>query len=619
MVAVAVVVIFLECETDLNWVRGSFNFARTATSAPLDTTNTSGNGFASFLLGQVSSAGLETKRFVSDQWKYYAFYAQDDWKVSRKLSLSYGIRYEYTPPTTEGYFPDAFSNFNPKLSNVYAGGRPGAIEYAGSGEGRNGRKSLFDAWPYGFSPRLGLAYTINDKTVLRASAARTFGSVKNTGGSSHFQGFIGNYTFNSANGNLAPAFNLDDGYPAWPAPPFLRAEGGNAANPGSNDAPYWQSYDAGRLPEYYNWSIGLQRALPGNMVVEAGYNAQQGRHLVTNAVSINQIEPSVFFGWANRLGGVEAARTLFNSDITSATARNAGFTLPYPNFRGTVKQSIRPFPQFNSINTGGDGGDRSGSSTYHAFVVKWEKRYSSGLTFLNSYVFSKVFTNADTANASSGSTMTHYNRALDKTVGASDQTHNVKFTYSYELPFGKGKQYITSGVGSHVLGGWRIAGIHQYASGTPMSVSPGYGFEFFGGNRVSVNSLQGWKDTSYTSDKFDPNKDLWWDVSKFDKTPTDVRPGNATAVYVAKSSLGFAPVRNPDMRSPWNLSENVSVARTFRFSERVRLDFRAEAFNLANRVRWGGPDGGLTSNNFGRITSLGNSPRQLQLGMKVVF
>jgi hypothetical protein len=458
--------------------------------------------------------------------------------------------------------------------------------------------------------------------VLRISAARTFGSMKNTGGSSHFQGFIGDYSFNTLDSNLTPAFRLDDGYPAWPAPPFLRPEGPNAGNPGSNDIPFWQESDAGRLPEFYNWSIGIQRALPGNMVIEASYNAQLGRHLVTNAVQINQIHPDVFFGWAQRLGGIEQARTLFNSRIDSALAVANGFTRPYANFPGSnsVKQTLRPFPQFNNINTGGDGGDRSGSSTYHAFVVKWEKRYSSGLTFLNSYVYSKIFTNADTANATGGSTMTHYNRRLDKTVGASDQPHNLKFSYSYELPFGKGRRFLSNGgFGGALLGGWRIAGIHQYASGTPMSVGPGYGFEFFGGNRVSVNSLEGWKNTNYTAGKFDPNKDLWWNVAKFNRTPTDVRPGPETAVWVARSSLGGAPVRNPHMRSPWNLSENVSVARTFSFGERVRLDFRGEAFNLFNRVRWGGPDGGLTSNNFGRIVSLGNSPRQLQLGLKFVF
>jgi hypothetical protein len=598
---------------------GSLSFARTATSEPLDTTNTSGNGFASFLLGQVGSASLESERVVSDQWRYYAGYVQDDWRANSKLSISLGVRWEYTPPTVEGYFPDGYINFNPNLPNEYAGGRLGAIEYAGVGEGRTGTRTLYDAWPYGFSPRLGIAYTMDSNTVLRMSAARTFGAMKNTGGSSHYTGFIGTYAFNSTNGNLSPAFNLDAGYPEWPKPPFLRPEGLRADSPASNNTSYWQSYDAGRLPEYYNWSIGIQRGLPGDMVVEAAYNAQLGRHLPANAVSLNEIHPDVFFGWAQRLGGIEAARTLFNSNINSAAARNAGISLPYPNFTGTVKQSLRPYPQFNTINTGSDGGDRSGSSTYHALVLKWEKRYSMGLTFLNSYVFSKTFTNAGAANASGAATMTQYNRSLNKGLAANDQTHILKFSYSYELPFGKGKPFLSSGVAGQIFGGWRVAGIHEYSSGFPMMVTPGYGFEFFGGNRVSVNSLEGWKDTSYAGDKFDPNKDLWWDVSKFSETPTDVKPGDDIAVYVAKSSLGDAPVRNPRMRRPWNLTENISVSRTFRIGESVRFDLRAEGFNILNRVRWGGPDSGLTSNNFGRITSQANLPRQMQLGLKFNF
>ncbi len=598
---------------------GSMGFSRLATSTPLDTTNTSGNAFASFLLGYVGSASMETERFVSNQWKHFAWYAQDDWRVNHRLTISYGLRWDYTPPTVEGHHPDAYSNFNPSIANPYADGLPGVVEYAGFGEGRLGRRTLFNAWPYGFSPRIGLAYTINDKTVLRVSGARTFGAIKNTGGSSHFQGFIGNYSFTSIDSNITPAFHLDDGYPFWPAPPFLRPEGQNAANPQANSVPFWQSYDAGRLPEFYNWNIGIQRALPGDMVIEASYSAQLGRHLATNVVRMNQIHPDVFFGWADRLGGIEAARTLFNSNINSPAARAAGIPLPYANFTGSVKQALRPYPLFGDINAGGDGGDRSGASTYHAFILKWEKRYSSGLTFLNSYVFSKMFSNADVANANVGETMTHYNRALDKTLARSDQPHNWKFSYSYELPFGKGRKYLSSGVAGQIVGGWRIAGIHQYSSGTPMMVSPGYGFEFFGGNRVSVNSLEDWKNTNYANGKFDPNKDLWWDQSKFDKTPTDVAPGGDVAVWVAKSSLGTAPVRNPRVRTPWNLSESVSIARTFHFSESIRLDFRGEAFNLFNRVIWGGPDNGLTSQNFGRVTSQANTPRQLQLGLKLMF
>jgi hypothetical protein len=599
---------------------GSLAFARTSTSVPLDQTNTSGNSFASFLLGQVSSAALQTERFVSDQWKYYAFYAQDDFRISPKLNISYGLRWEYTPPTVEGYGPDQYMNFNPSLPNAYAGGIPGAIEYAGFGEGRTNTRTLYPGWPWGFSPRIGIAYTLNDNTVLRLSAARTFGSMKNTGGSSHWQGFIGEYSFNNNTNNVDPAFLLDEGYPAWPAPPFLRPEGLNASNPGSNNVNYWQTYDAGRLPEYYNWSFGLQRGLPGNMVIEAGYNAQLGRHLATNQVSLNQVDPNIFLAHAQRLGSIDTARTLFLRDINHPEAVAAGFRKPYPNFTGTVRQSLRPFPQFNTINTAGDGGDRSGSSSYHAFILKWEKRYSSGLTFLNSYVFSKTLSNVGAANADGSSTMTHYNRALNWTYAGNDQPHSVKFSYSYELPFGKGKPFLAGGFGSAVLGGWRIAGIHQYASGTPMSLNPGYNpFDaVFASNRVSVNSHEDWKNTNYKGDKFDPNADLWWDVNNMDRTPTD-SPRSDVAVWVARSSFGNAPARNGAVRSPWNLSENVTISRTFRFSEGVKLDLRGEGFNIFNRVRWGGPENNLTSQNFGRVTSQANTARQIQLGLKLSF
>jgi hypothetical protein len=592
---------------------GSFSFSRMATSFPLDQTQATGNGFASFLLGYVGSANMQTPRVVSNQWRHLAFYAQDDWRVRRNLTLSYGLRWEHTPPTVEGRFPNGYSNFNPDLPNPRAGGRLGAMEYAGFGEGRVGRRSLYDAWPYGFGPRIGLAWSINDKSVLRVSGARTFGSVKNTGGSSHFHGFIGDYSFPNLNQHLTPTFMLDDGYPFWPQPPFLTPDGQNG-----NSVPYWQPYDAGRLPEFYNWSFGLQRMLPGNQVVEINYNAQLGRHLTTNNVAINQVDPNIFFDYANRLGGVDAAISLFNSQITSTAARNAGVPFPYPGFTGPVRQALRPYPQFNDINTGSDGGDRSGSSTYHAMIVKWEKRYSSGLTFLNSYVLSKMFTNAETANANANGPMTHYNRRLDKAISRSDQTHNLKFSYSYEFPFGKGKRFLSSGVLNHIVGGWRISGIHQYASGTARGIGPGYSFPIFAGNRITVLDYEGWKNTNYTGDKFDPHKDLWWNTGMFPRTPTDVAPQGAKA-YVAKSSFGTATVRNPKERGPWNLNESVSLARTFRFTEGVRLDFRVEAFNLLNRVQWGGPDSTVTSNNFGLVTSQGNQPRQMQFGLRLQF
>ena len=153
-----------------------------------------------------------------------------------------------------------------------------------------------------------------------------------------------------------------------------------------------------------------------------------------------------------------------------------------------------------------------------------------------------------------------------------------------------------------------------------MSLSTSYNpfSAIFAGNRVSVQSLDDWKNTSYVGDKFDPNKDLWWDSGKIQVAPTDT-PGSTAAVYVARTTFGNSPARNPRARSPLNLSENVTLARTLRFGEGVRLDIRGEAFNLLNRVRWGGPDSSINSQNFGRVTSQSNTPRQIQLGLKLNF
>ena len=136
--------------------------------------------------------------------------------------------------------------------------------------------------------------------MVRLSGARIFGSVKNTGGSSHWNGFIGGYNVTAPAFPASSAFNWDQGWPAWPEPPFLVPETLNGSN-----IPYWQPYDSGRLPEYYTWTLNMQRQLPGRFVVEAGYNAQLGRHLTTNLLSLNQVDPSIFYGLrpAVRAGG----------------------------------------------------------------------------------------------------------------------------------------------------------------------------------------------------------------------------------------------------------------------------------------------------------------------------
>ncbi len=611
---------------------GNFVFARGATGVPNDPTQNSGSSFATFLLGEVASSSIQTLRFVSDQWRYYGAYAQDDWRINNRLTINYGLRYDYTPPTTEGHYPDGYSNFDPTLPNVRAGNRPGAMIFAGEGQGRTGQRTMYPGWKWGFGPRFGLAWSLNDKTVVRASAARSFGPVKNTGGSSHFQGFFQDTGFGSASLPASSLFNWDSGIPHWDPPPFLVPWLQNERN-----VNYWQPYDSGRLPEYYSWSLNIQRELGRDLLVEVGYNASLGRHLTTSLVNLNQVNPQHFYDLVARYRAegnadpVNSARVLLSSSINSAEARRLGIPIPYQGFTlsRSVAEALRPYPQYTDINTQNDGGDRSGTSNYHALIVKVEKRYSNGLTFLNSYVLSKQMSTAEAANAGGNNRMDHYNRRADKTISGADQTHVFKLNYSYELPFGPGRRYLNSGALSHVIGGWRVAAIHVYASGNPFdTIGPGYGFLPTAGNRLTVLDYEGWR-AATRGEKFDPFVDRWWDCTAFQRAQVTAtaavlnacgQPLTGTAkAFAARDRFGTASSRNPKERTPWFFNENISVARTFFFTEKLKMDFRWEAFNVLNRVRWGGPNGDLNSQDFGLVRSQGNTPRQMQFGLKLEF
>ena len=583
---------------------GAYNFNRGATAGflpngTLDTTGASGNAFASFLLGDVQSSDITTDRYVSDRWRYYSAYAQDDWRVNNKLTLNYGLRYEYTPPTFEGYYPDGYSNFNPNLPNPAADGRLGASEFAGDGAGRTGKRTMYDAWPWGFSPRFGAVYTMNSETVARVSAARTFGSVKNTGGSSHWNGFIGGYNVTAPALPASSAFNWDQGWPAWPEPPFLVPHTLNGSN-----IPYWQAYDSGRLPEVLH--------VDGEPAAAAAWPLCRGGRLQRAArPSPDHEPPQPQPGRSRDLLRVRpavrpaGAINLMNSRMDSTLARQANIPYPYPSFPGSqsVRQALRPYPQYLDIDTGADGGDRSGRSSYHAFVLKGEKRYESGLTFLSSYVFSKTFSlRSDRANAGDGRAMNHFNRDAEKgTVGVRpDPRHQAELQLRAAVR--TRKPFLRTGVISKIAGGWRISGVHAYASGYPLSVGPGYGLPLNAGdNRITVLDYNGWRAPT-RGDNFDPLVDLWWDPNAFRRDPVDtIDQLQGYKGGVLRAEFGNATVRNPNARGPWFLSENISVARTFGIAK-TRLEFRLEVFNLFDCKIWAAPDSTITSANFGRIT-----------------
>ena len=557
-----------------------------------------GNGFASFLLGQGFTGGTENDRFVGQQWKSHAWYIQDDWKVSQKLTLNLGVRYEFTLPPTEQL--DKWSDFDPTLPNARAGGLPGALRFAGFGPGRENSRTITPGWYGGIGPRFGLAYAMDSKTVIRASIGRSFGVAKTITGSTHFEGSTLVFSAMSLDNGVTPIFLLDQGLPPYTKPPVIDPGFSNGASPA-----YWDG-EAVRLPENYQWTMSVQRQLSDTLVFEGNYSATIGAHLVAGLKRYNQLP----FSALERYG-----RSLLSSSIDSPAARAAGLSRPYQDincqFSATcnpvsVAQALRPFPQYRDINTSSGAGDKSGHSSYHSVVLRLDKRYSAGVTLQGSYVFSKLLTDADGYNPDNG-TLDHYNRRLEKSIGEFDLTHNLKMTYIYELPFGKGQRWLNGGPASWVLGGWRLAGTHFYSSGYPLGLGNSAalgGILFNGRSAATVTSYDGWF-SNISNPNWSGTDRYFQQASFFGPQPTD-RAGNVTR-------------HNPKARQPWNLNENFSLAKSFRITESARVDLRWEMFNAFNRFR---PNPGSTNvqdPNFGRVQSQLNEPRRMQLGLKVYF
>jgi hypothetical protein len=272
-----------------------------------------------------------------------------------------------------------------------------------------------------------------------------------------------------------------------------------------------------------------------------------------------------------------------------------------------VNQALRPFPQYLTIVTGTQGGDKSGHSTYHAMVLRAERRYSSGLMFQWNYVLSKLITDADSyfAPGGAGAAQDQYNRGLEKSIGQFDQTHALKLSTLYELPFGRGKRYAMRGLLDRLAGGWRIGAILSYMSGFPVALARNNPLPIYNAvTRPVVTSYDNWR-APLKGEKFDPAVDRFLDPSAFPAQPNELF-GNATR-------------QNPKVRAFPSFNENISVAKSFAFGEQTRLDFRAEAFNLFNRVQFGTGSLNLNSNAFGVVNTQANSPRQMQLALKLYW
>src|SRR5581483_5142206 len=450
----------------------NFNSAQTqGYNAAGSLVTTTGNAYASYLLGAVNSSGISQNAIgeTGGRYKDYAAYFQDDWKVNPRLTLNLGLRWDLMGPFKE--VNNLMSFFDPNLPNAAAGGHLGALNFVGSGPNHCNCDTPVSTHYKNFGPRLGAAYRLNDKTVLRAGYAIMYVHVGGVGGRNNSRQGLSQLGFNATNnatspGNNDPAYYWDNGVPPIAqAPPFIDPTYGTGfitSNPTGVQNPTYGSPDIGGKPPYYqNWNFGLQRSLSANMTLGLAYSGSTGKFLAGpgNGGSTPLNLPGLQY---LRLGSLLTA-TANTANIAAAQAIFPEIKLPFPNYVGTIGQMIRPYPQYSSISAPWFD---VGQSNYQGLQVTANRRFAKGATFNAGYTFSKELDNL------LASTRNPFDYSLEKSRGGIDHRHVFQGTFAYQLPFGAGRAFNPGNAAVRALvSRWTLSGLLTFASGAPLAIT----------------------------------------------------------------------------------------------------------------------------------------------------
>lgn len=570
---------------------GTYAFSQFATG--LTGAGASGHSFASFLLGAPATAAMQYGLPLLARSQALGFFAQDDWKLTSRLTLNYGLRFEMQEPWHDR--DGNASNLDLTKPNSAAGGLPGILVYAGQGEGRLGKSSLVDNYWGGWGPRLGLAWQAASSTVVRAGAGvfyapRRYANVIT-------EGFSSSVSLSSTDGGYTPVFFLDQGWPQGVAvkPPFIdptRVNGraGSYLNPDAENG-------SGRLARTVQTQISIQQRV-GSAVLEVGWVSTQGRHIPNSTLeNLNQVDARYL-----SLGD------LLRKSITDPAVAAQGFRAPYAGFSGTLAQALRPYPQFQAISY---TDSPSGNSNYHALLAKFEQRFTSGLAVLGSYTFSKMISDVEMVQSANSQLQNSSDRRSERSVSSIDVPHRLLGSIAYELPFGKGKRWLTSGIAAHVLGGFALSGIFNYEAGAPLRVTIPNSMAIFSG-QLRPNLVSG-VDPVVSS-----NHGEFRALNTLSGESGDVRLNKAAFAAPAVHTFGNLGPYLPTIRAFGYSNEDLSLSKRWLFGEGRLFELRTDWFNAFNRVQLSVPVTDLTSAYFGRITSQ-KSPRAIQLGLRFAF
>jgi hypothetical protein len=573
---------------------GVLTFGTNWTRGPLDTSAASpiGQGMASLLYGLPTGGNFPIAANYAEQVKVFALYFQDDWRVSRKLTLSWGLRYELPSPMNErfdrsvkGFDFEAPSPIEDAVRAAYAANPipqipaaqfrvRGGLTYPGV----SGASSLL--WNYNktnFMPRISFAYSITSDTVFRGGYGIYFEPIGVPNQDVIQTGFSQTTTLNPT---------LDNGlhFIATAANPFpggfllpLGAAGGLSTNLGQSVSFFSQN---GKNPYVQRWQFALQRSLPAQSVLEVSYVGNRG---VRQRISRN------LDSLPNQYLSTSSFRDQATINLLSAQVPNPFYPLlPGTSLSGTTvarSQLLMPYPQFTGVSVDVN----QGYSWYHSMQTRFEKRFSAGFTSSVSWTWSKLMEARTYLNG--GDPMP------ERVISDQDRTHRLVVTAIYELPFGRGRRFGRSlpGFVSRVISGWQASGIYQGQSGAPL----GFGNAIFLGNLAEIpipNSQR--------------TVDRWFNVDAGFERNSGLQPSqNLRTLSSRFSGIRADGANNLDM----------AIIKNTRIREGLQLQLRFEGINALNHPQFNPPNTTPSSSAFGQVTETWASPRTVLFAAKILF
>jgi hypothetical protein len=540
-----------------------------------------GIGLADLFLNAASGVSYTVRPLEEHRHPYYAFYVQDEYKLSKRLTMNFGVRYNLELPRTEKNNQYVFLDLD--SASPIAGKVVGFPNLRGGVGFVTGRTQLSDT--NNWDPRIGLAWLVNDKTVIRSG----FGIfhhplVPNT---DNAQGFSRTTSaVASQPDGVTPTYALANPFPQGIQQP-LGNKDGLLTNLGLGvTGPIRQQ----RLPYQSQWSFDIQRQLPWKLVIDVGY-AGTAAVALPSGVQYNQIPDSALSQ------GTSLLQTVANPFFGVITDPSSTLS------RSTVQrgQLLRPYPQFTGM-TGAQV--PSGHSTYHGMQMRVERRFSNGLSTLFAYTKSKLIDNTGDFGGFLGATGFTNNNCFpcDRSLSYQHIPDIVRMSVRYDLPFGLGRKYLSHGWAARTIGGWAVASFITWDNGSPISVSgPNDSNSFGGGQRPDATGEKASLDSRPMVDGA-----LYFNPNAFRRAP--------------QFTFGSASRTVPDVRAPGTWGWDALIEKRFAITERIGLDFRTEMFNATNSVIFAGPQTSVTSADFGRIRlNQINLPRQIQFGMRFSF